>query len=114
MLVIEDQPLLRMMAVDLVEEAGFTALEASGAAEAIRILEGRDDVRLVFSDIVLGKGLDGMRLAALIRDRWPPIDFIITSGMQHPGAGQMPTRGIFFEQPYRRSEVAAAMHRMMD
>ena len=89
------------------------ALEAAGAADAIRILEERDDVRLVFSDIVLGRGLDGMGLAALIRERWPPIEFIITSGLRQPASGQMPERGVFFEQPYRRVDIAAAMHRMV-
>lgn len=78
-LVVEDEPILRMTAVDMVEDAGFEAVEAADATEAIRILERRLDIRIVFTDIDMPRGIDGMKLAALIRDRWPPIEIILTS-----------------------------------
>ena len=112
-LVAEDEPLLRMMAVDLVEEAGFEAAEAADAARAIEILERRTDVRIVFSDIDMPPGLDGMGLAALIRRRWPPIAVILTSGKLRPGPGEMPARGVFFSKPYREDDVVATMRRMV-
>ncbi|GJE79529.1 response regulator [Methylorubrum thiocyanatum] len=108
-LVIEDQPVMLLMAVDLVEEAGFEALEATGATEAVRLLETRPDIFLVFSDIDLGIGMDGLALAHAIRDRWPPVEIIMTSGKVHPRAEDLPPRGRFFDKPYRRDEVAAAM-----
>ena len=111
-LVVEDEPLQRMMAVDLVEDAGFEALEVGGADEAVRILESRLDIRIVFTDIDMPGGVDGMKLAAMIRDRWPPIELIIISGKRRPRPEDLPARGVFFQKPYKKEEVAAAMLRM--
>jgi len=99
-LVVEDEPLQRMMAVDLVEEAGFEAIEAADADEAVRILEARADIRIVFTDIDMPGSMDGMMLAAAIRDRWPPIEIIITSGHIREQEVEMPVRGVFFSKPY--------------
>jgi len=99
-LVVEDEPLQRMMAVDLVEEAGFEAIEAADADEAVRILEARADIRIVFTDIDMPGSMDGMMLAAAIRDRWPPIEIIITSGHIREQEVEMPIRGVFFPKPY--------------
>jgi CheY-like chemotaxis protein len=108
-LVVEDEPLQRMMAVDLVEDAGFVAVEAAGA---IRILESRLDIRVVFTDIDMPGGVDGMKLAAAIRNRWPPIEIIIVSGKRTLSVEDMPARGVFFPKPYKRDEVAAMMRRL--
>lgn len=112
-LVVEDEPIQRMDALDLVEDAGFEAVEAASADEAVRILESRPDIRVVFTDIDMPHGIDGMQLAAAIRDRWPPIEIIITSGKSRPHPKDMPARGVFFPKPYKRREIAAMMHRMM-
>lgn len=111
-LVVEDEPILRMMAVDLVEDAGFTAVEAADADTAVAILEGRPDIRIVFTDIDLPGGLDGMKLAAAIRDRWPPIDIILTSGHLRPAAADLPARSVFFSKPYSHERVTETMQRM--
>ena len=108
-LVIEDEPIMRMMALDLVEDAGFEAVEASSPDDAVRLLEARPDIRIVFSDIDLGVGTDGLKLARAIRDRWPPVEIVMTSGKVRPGAHDLPVRGRFFEKPYRRDEVTAAL-----
>ena len=111
-LIVEDEPLLRMMAVDMVEEAGYVAIEATDADEAVRILEARTDIRLVFADIDMPGSLDGMKLAAAIRRRWPPIEIILTSG-QFAGADvELPSRGVFVPKPYDPAQVLAIMVRM--
>jgi CheY-like chemotaxis protein len=109
-LVVEDEPLLRMMAVDIIEEAGFEALEAGNATEAVLILEQRTDIRLVFTDIDMPGGLDGVRLAALIRDRWPPIELIITSGNHAMKDVALPARGVFMPKPFRPADLASMLH----
>jgi CheY-like chemotaxis protein len=109
-LVVEDEPLQRMMAVDLVEGAGFEALPVANAEQAIGILERRSDVRIVFTDIDLQRGMNGMRLAALIRDRWPPIEFIVTSGHMDGATLDLPPRSRFFSKPYRREDIVGALH----
>ncbi|MBI0538523.1 response regulator [Roseomonas sp. KE2513] len=111
-LVVEDEPILRMMAVDVVEEAGFEAVEAAGAEDAVAILETRPDIRIVFTDIDMPGGADGMKLAAMIRDRWPPIEIIIISGRRTPRPEDMPARGVFFSKPYKREEIAETIRRL--
>ena len=112
-LVVEDEPLQRLMAVDLVEEAGFDVVDVAGAAEAVRGLESRPDIRVVFTDIDMPGGLSGMQLAATIRDRWPPIELIIVSGRRKPRADEMPARGVFFAKPYKKDEITAVMRQMV-
>jgi two-component system, response regulator PdtaR len=100
-LVVEDELLLRLMAVEIVEDAGFEALAAATADEALSILELRaDDVRLVFTDVQMPGSMDGLRLAHTVRDRWPPVELIITSGRCLIGANDLPDRGRFIPKPY--------------
>ncbi len=79
-LVVEDEMVLRMRAVDIVEDAGFTAVEAVNADEALSILESRSDISLLFSDIQMPGSMDGLKLAHAVHDRWPAIKIILVSG----------------------------------
>ena len=112
-LVVEDEPLQRMMAVDLVEDAGFDVVEAWSADEAVRILESRADIRVVFTDIDMPGSMDGMKLAAAVRDRWPPIEIIITSGHAKTGELNLPERSVFFSKPYDIEKVTAQLQRFV-
>lgn len=111
-LVVEDEPILRMMAVDIVEEGGFEAIEASDANEAIAILEARHDIRLVFTDVDMPGGMDGLKLAAAIRDRWPPIEVIVTSGKALPEGIDLPARVIFIPKPFDMKRLRSALQRL--
>lgn len=111
-LVVEDEPLLLMQAVGLVEDAGFEALIATDADKAIMILLARTDIRIVFTDIDMPGSMDGLKLAAAIRDRWPPIEIIVTCDKLNPAAAQLPARGCFFAKPYDPDRVIAALQRM--
>ena len=112
LLVVEDEPLLRMLAVDVGEDAGFLVVATANADDAVSILESRTDIRLVFTDIDMPGSLDGMKLAACIRDRWPPIHIILTSGHMMPAEDEMPAGSMFFAKPYRQDRVIDAMRRM--
>src|SRR6188472_2143372 len=79
-LVVEDEMVLRMRAVDIVEDAGFTAIEAVNADQALSILEGRSDIALLFSDIQMPGSMDGLKLAFAVHARWPAIKIILVSG----------------------------------
>jgi CheY-like chemotaxis protein len=111
-LVVEDEPFLRMVAVDLVEEAGFEAVQAANADQAVRILEARADIRIVFTDIDMPGSMDGMKLAIAIRGRWPPIAVILTSGLYNIGKDELPARSVFFRKPYNHNEIIATIQRM--
>lgn len=79
-LVVEDEILIRLNAIVMLREAGFDTVEAASADEAIVHLETNNLIRIVFTDIDLPGSMDGLRLAAAIRDRWPPIELVLTSG----------------------------------
>lgn len=105
-LIVEDEPLVRMVAVDLVEEAGFEAIEASDADEAILFLENIPDIRILMTDIDMPGSMDGLKLAAAVRDRWPPIKIVVVSGKQRPHASDMPEHSLFFAKPYDIRKMA--------
>ena len=110
-LVVEDEFFSRLHAVDLVEPAGYRAIEASNADEAIAILEARKDIRIVFTDITMPGSMDGLKLARAIRDRWPPIELILTSGHCDVPESDIPERGLFFSKPYRDQEIVSALQK---
>ena len=109
-LIIEDEPLLRLHAVSVIEEAGFATLEAASADEAIALLETVGNIRIVFSDIDLPGGMDGLRLAAAIRERWPPVELILTSGHVKVDAADLPERGHFFSKPYDAAQLIQTLN----
>ena len=108
-LIVEDEPLVRFCAVQTVEEAGFDVIEAANADEAIAILESRQDIRVVFTDIHMPGSMDGLKLAHAVRDRWPPIKIIVTSGRGGVGPGDLPDGGRFFAKPYDPGAIKDAL-----
>jgi two-component system, response regulator PdtaR len=112
-LIVEDEALVRASAVDWVEEAGFEALEAVDADEAIRILESRDDIRVVFTDINIRGSIDGLKLAHAVRNRWPPIKLVVTSGQILPAKIDLPEGSRFFAKPYGPTQVASTFRELI-
>lgn len=110
-LVVEDEPILRFIAVEFIEEAGFDVIEAENADAAVAILEARTDIRIVFTDIDMPGSMDGMKLAAAVRDRWPPIEIVIVSG-HHRVSDPLPDRAVFFPKPYDVGVVTATLLQM--
>ena len=82
-LIVEDEFLLRMDAVEMIAAAGFEVVEAGNADQAIEILEARRDITVVFTDIQMPGSMDGLKLARAVRGRWPPIKIVATSGHVH-------------------------------
>lgn len=99
-LVVEDDWLVRLIAVEVVEDAGFVAIEAANADEAIRILEHRADIAVIFTDVDMPGSMDGLKLAHAVRHRWPPIKIIIVSGKAHLSDADLPPDTQFFSKPY--------------
>jgi CheY-like chemotaxis protein len=112
-LVVEDEMMLRMRAIDIVEDAGYTPLEATDAAEAVAILESRSDVVLMCTDIQMPGEMDGMDLAHVVHERWPTIGIIVVSGQLNLSDLDLPPHSRFFGKPLDAAEVIAEMRDMI-
>jgi CheY-like chemotaxis protein len=112
-LVVEDHPIIRMGALRLVADAGYEALEAENADEAIRILEARSDIHLVFTDVSMPGTMDGIKLAHYIRQRWPLVKLIVASGKAILDESHLPAGARFFPKPYSDSTIVGAMTSML-
>jgi CheY-like chemotaxis protein len=112
-LVVEDEMLLRMRAVDMVEDAGYTSVEAVDADEAVAILESRSDIALMFTDIQMPGSMDGLKLAHAVRKRWPPIKIILVSGQLTPAIIDIPADSRFYGKPLGAKEMIAEMQNMI-
>jgi len=112
-LVVEDEMVLRMRAVDIVEDAGFTAVQAVNADEALAILESRSDISLLFSDIQMPGSMDGLKLAHAVHDRWPSIKIILVSGQVKLSDTDKPADSRFFGKPLEMQQMITELQEMV-
>lgn len=105
--------LLRMRAVDMVEDAGFTPVEAVDADEAVAILASRSDIALLFTDIQMPGQMDGLMLAHAVHERWPQIKIILVSGKLTPTAVDIPADSRFFGKPLEAKQMIAEIQSMI-
>src|ERR1700710_1657042 len=112
-LIVEDEMILRMRAVDIVEDAGFNPVEAVNADEALAILESRSDISLLFTDIQMPGSMDGLKLAHAVHDRWPAIKIILVSGQVQPSDSERPADSRFFGKPLSVQKMIAELQAMM-
>jgi CheY-like chemotaxis protein len=108
-LIVEDEFLLRMDSAEMIENAGFEVIQAGNADEAIAVLQARPAIHVVFTDIQMPGSMDGLKLARFVRDRWPPIKIIATSGLVKVGAEDLPAGTVFLPKPYRGAQVVATL-----
>ncbi|MGH1587692.1 response regulator [Methylobacterium phyllosphaerae] len=112
-LVVEDDVLVRMIAADILSDAGFRTLEARDAREAMTLLEARGDVRVLFTDWNMPGDIDGLGLARLVRHRWPTVGIILTSGKMRPAPGDLPAGARFLSKPYRPSALIEEVENLL-
>jgi two-component system, response regulator PdtaR len=108
-LIVKDELLLRISAAEMVDDAGFEVVEAGNADEAIAILEIRLDIEIVFTDIQMPGSMDGLKLARFVRDRWPPVKLVATSGLLTVSEGDLPEGVLFIGKPYTTSGIAEVL-----
>jgi CheY-like chemotaxis protein len=108
-LIVEDEILLRMNAAEMIGDAGFDVVEARNTDEAIKILEARPDIHVVFTDIQMPGSMDGLKLARFVRSRWPPIKIVTTSGFVKIGTDDLPEGSRFLPKPYRPEQIVATL-----
>jgi DNA-binding NtrC family response regulator len=112
-LVVEDEALTRLYAIDIVEGAGFEAIGASSADHAIDVLESRDDIRAVFTDIQMPGSMDGLALIRLMKERWPSVAALLTSGKINITPADLPGGVPFFTKPYLAAQIESALRRLI-
>jgi CheY-like chemotaxis protein len=112
-LVVEDEMMLRMRAVEIVEDAGFIPVEAVNADEAFAILESRSDIELLFTDIQMPGSMDGLKLAHAVHERWPAIKIILVSGKPMPTDAEKPASSRFFGKPLEMERMIGEMQDMI-
>ncbi|MDX5986117.1 response regulator [Sphingomonas echinoides] len=104
-LVVEDDPMIRMAAMMLIEGLGYYTLEATNADEAITLLEDHPEITIVFTDVQMEGSMDGIALTHWAAGRWPPLRFIIVSGGMTPELHEIPAGAIFLSKPYADATV---------
>ncbi len=111
-LIVDSEALIRISAVHMVEDAGFSVLEARNADEAIKLLELRQDIQAVFTDINMGGSMDALKLAHAIRKRWPPVHLLVASGADMKN--KLPSNGRFIRKPYSSEQVARHLYELFE
>lgn len=104
-LIVEDHLLVQITATAQIEDAGMATLVANDADEALQILATRNDVRTVFTDIDMPGTMDGLALAMVVRERWPDIRVVVTSGGKPRAVDRLPDDVAFFQKPYEYSAI---------
>ncbi|MCP1912666.1 CheY-like chemotaxis protein [Bradyrhizobium elkanii] len=102
-LIVEDEYLIRLSAAEMVRELGFEVVEAVDADHAIDLLETTADIAIVFTDIQMPGSMDGLRRLALVRNRWPPIALLVTSGQVEPAIEDLPAGALAAREAARTS-----------
>lgn len=107
-LIVDDDPVLLMGTQDALERAGHEVFTASSADEAIKLLE-RYLIQILLTDIDMPGSMDGLKLAAAVRDKWPPVNIVVMSGNRPPAADELPARTRFLAKPALSSDILHAL-----
>lgn len=108
-LIVEDEVLIRMHLVDILDHEGFTTVEVGSASEAVSMLEGRPDIRVVFTDIEMPGTMNGLALSHYVRHRWPPTIIVVNSGQRRPDLKEMPDGAHFIGKPFQSAELSSVL-----
>jgi two-component system, response regulator PdtaR len=112
-LVVDDNELLRLHAGGLLADHGFEVVEAESAEAALKVMQTHDGVRLLFTDIQMPGGRDGLDLAREVHARWPNVLLVITSGQTKPARSDIPDDGRFVAKPYQAEDLFGEVDDLM-
>ncbi len=108
-LVVDDEVFVRMLVADVLDEAGFEVIEAPDAQAALDQLEQVEDIRVLFTDINMPPGMNGLDLAREVHQRWPQVGLVVASGYERPSREQIADHGIFVPKPFRPEDIIKAV-----
>lgn len=104
-LIVEDEPLIRMVAAEVFEQEGVPYFEAGDADEALDKLAHHPEIAVLFTDINMPGTMDGIALAIAVHAHEPQIELIVTSGRRFYSDSELPDSGTFLAKPYRLSAL---------
>lgn len=108
-LIVEDDVFQLMMAGELAEEAGLQPILVGNADEAMVVLQTRDDILVLVTDVSMPGSMDGLDLARAVHDRWPPINIVVVSGHVPNTEAHLPERSRFFTKPYPSEKMLSTL-----
>ena len=112
-LLVEDEPLVRLTQVDILKEAEFWVVEAQDADEAFELLKTRPEINAVLTDVDMPGSMDGFEFARLVRQGWPEVAVLVISGKTAPGPGDLPPNATFLHKPIMPDDLIAALQEVM-
>lgn len=112
-LVVEDEAIIRVDLANELEDAGYEVIEAESADEAIKLLTLVPRIRLMITDVDMPGSMDGLKLAAAVRERWPPVSIIVVSGHRNVELTNLPAGSAFFSKPYRLPTMLRTARQML-
>lgn len=113
-LVVEDEPLIRIDLTDYLTDCGFSVVEAGSADEAVEILESHSDIGIVVTDVDMPGSMDGLALARAVSERWPPVRIIVVSGHRVVEITDIPDGSVFFAKPYSQPQLVSSMRELLN
>jgi len=111
-LIVEDEPFIRMAAADIVADLGATPYEAADAGEALALLGAHPEIGLLFTDVNM-PGMDGVTLARRARELRPDVELLVTSGRGAIAESDLPKDGAFLPKPYGSRQLSSAVERRL-
>lgn len=115
-LVVEDDALVREVSADILADAGFRTSEATCAAEALALLQNPEfagEIDAIVTDVDMPGELDGIGLAARVREGWPRIGVVITSGVPRGTTAALRQPALFLAKPFRADRLIAAVESVL-
>lgn len=112
-LVVEDEALLRTDLAWSLSEVGFDVIEVGNADDAIAVLTATPEIRVMITDVEMAGSMDGVKLARLVRDRWPPVHIFVVSGYHRAPELDLPSQSRFIAKPYDMRRVINAIREVL-
>ena len=112
-LLVEDEPLVRLTQVDILKESEFWVVEAQDADEAFELLKSRPEIDAILTDVDMPGSMDGFEFARLVRQGWPEVAVLVISGKTAPGPGDLPPNATFLHKPIMPDDLIAALQDVM-
>jgi CheY-like chemotaxis protein len=113
-LLVEDEALTRIVTADAISEKGVMVWEASDADEALRLLDRKPHIGVLFTDVSMPGEVDGLELARRVHEARPEVELIVTSGAIKVDDEDLPDNGTFVQKPYRPEQIAQLVTEKLD